>query len=619
MKPLIIAMIHVVMCLQLPAQTATVYPTNWWAGMVHNKLQLLVSANGTNTFGSKLTVTNNSKDITITKVANCTNKKYVLVDVTIAPKAKPSNTTFTIRGASAAEKYTVPFALKPKRKGNGTLYAQGATTADVMYLLMPDRFSNGDVTNDRVPGMLDQSLNRDTVYNRHGGDLKGVQNHLDYFTELGITTLWLNPVIENDMPDRTEHGYAFTNHYVIDRRLGGEQAYSNLVDACHAKGLKIFQDAVYNHVGSEHILYKQMPDSSWFHWWPKYTNTTYKDQTLLDPHAAKADVKRMTDGWFVPTMPDWNHHNKAVENYLIQHALWTVEEFGIDGWRIDTYAYNDLEFMNRCNKALMTEYPKIFLFGETWVQGVPNQSYFTQNIYEQTYKSNLQGVTDFQALWAIKDALTKDFGWTDGVNKLYTTMSYDFVYKQPNNNVVFLDNHDINRFYSDVNQDMGKYKIAIGWLCTTRGIPQLYYGNELAVAGVTSPNDGYVRLDFMGGWADDKQNKFTKAGRSVLENDIFDYTKLLLNYRKQSNVLKYGTYTQYVPEDAVYVYARMYKGKTVLVIMNTAKEKRTFASNRFEEVIGKASNMRNIVTNKTHAIPEKLEMDPMSILIAELN
>ncbi len=602
----------------LNAQQAIVYPTHWWTGMKYNKVQLLLHTDADHIFPDKMALSINHTGIKVGKITHFKNKRYLTVDIEIAASTKPSKTSINVITIAPREGFTIPFEIKPRRKGNGTLYAQGLTSADVQYLIMPDRFSNGDPTNDRVPGMLDQSLRRDTVFNRHGGDLKGIENHLDYLKDLGITALWLNPVLENDMPNRTEHGYAFTDHYKIERRIGGEAAYQQLIDKAHAKNLKVIQDAVYNHIGSEHVLFKDMPDSSWFHWWPRYTNTTYKDQAIFDPNGSIIDKKQMTDGWFVPSMPDWNHNNINVEKFLIQHALWTVEEFGIDAWRIDTYAYNDLDFMNRCNKALIDEYPKIFMFGETWVHGVPNQSYFTANNYNIPYKSNLHSVTDFQTLWGIKDAMTKDFGWTDGVNKLYTILAQDFVYKNAANNVVFLDNHDINRFYSEVGEDKAKYIMSLGWLLTTRGIPQLYYGSEIGMTGFTSPNDGYVRQDFPGGWEGDKVNKFEASGRTDKEHSIFNYIKTLANYRKNSKALTIGKFTQYVPVDAVYVYFRTYKNETIMVVMNTGKEKKEFALDRFAQHLQSKQQMKDIITNKSTTLPSSLSVEPQSILIAEL-
>ncbi len=598
--------------------TAQVYPTNWWVGMKMNKVQLLLRASEGFIFPDKYSLQINYTGIKIEKISRVSNKKYLLVDIVIASNTRPGKFNIGVVTIVPKESFSIPFELKPKRTGNGTNYAQGLTSADLMYLIMPDRFSNGDPSNDKVEGMLDQTLRRDTVFNRHGGDLKGIQNHINYFKELGITALWLNPVLENDMPNRTEHGYAFTNHYKMDRRLGGEVAYKNLINDCHKNGLKVIQDAVYNHVGKEHILYKDMPDSNWFHPNNPYVNTTYKDQTLFDPYASNKDKNAMRNGWFTPEMPDWNQNNKYVQNYLIQHAIWTVEEFGIDAWRIDTYAYNDLDFMNVCNEALINEYPKLFLFGETWVHGVPNQSFFVENNYQIPYKSNLQSVTDFQTLWGIKDAMTKDFGWTDGVNKLYTILAQDFVYKNPSRNVVFLDNHDMNRFFSEIGENIAKYKMSLGWLLTTRGIPQLYYGDELATTGFTSPNDGYVRLDFEGGWEGDKQNKFINEGRNEKEKDVFNYIKKLANFRKTSKALQLGKLIQYVPEDAVYTYFRVYKNQMVMVLMNTGKNNIEISVNRFDEQLNGKKTCKNVLTDVQQNISNNISLNSNEILIMEV-
>ena len=592
------------------------YPTHWWTGMKWNKLQVMVHGKNVadnfsmikmGTEGVKL-----ATGVRLTKINRVENKNYIFLDLVIDATAKPGKFNFPF-----VKNMELSYELKARRSGNGSSFAQGVTSKDFMYLIMPDRFSNGDESNDRVAGMKDQTLRRDTVFNRHGGDLKGIQNHLDYLQSLGVTALWLNPVIENDMDNRTEHGYAFTNHYKVDPRLGGDKAYHELVDATHKKGMKVIQDAVYNHVGIYHFTVTDAPMKDWLHQWPSYTQTSYKDQTLFDPYASKADYKVMADGWFVPLMPDLNQSNPYVANFLIQHALWTVEEFGIDGWRIDTYAYNDLPFMNRCNIALEDEYPKITLFGETWVHGVPNQSYFVQNNYNVPFKSNLQAATDFQTLWGITDAMTKDFGWTDGVNNLYTALAQDFVYKDPMRNVIFLDNHDMARFYSVINEDVEKYKTAINWLLTCRGVPQFYYGGEIGMTGTTSPNDGYVRQDFLGGWKEDKVNKFTAAGRNVKENEIWNHISVLANYRKTSSAITTGKLMQFVPQDGVYVYFRYNNKQTVMVVMNTAKDNKTVALKRFEERTGGFSKMKNIATGFVTDIKD-FNLDSYKSLVYEL-
>ena len=579
------------------------YPTNWWTGMKWNKVQIMVHADkiadkfpiikmGTN--GVKL-----ATGVSLIKINRVENPNYIFLDIIIEPTAKPGKFTFPF-----LKNIKLEYELKQRRKGNGFSYAQGVTSKDFIYLILPDRFSNGDPSNDKVPGMRDQTLNRDTVFNRHGGDLQGVENKLDYLQNLGVTTIWLNPVLENDMPNRTEHGYAFTDHYKIDPRLGGEKAYQNLIDATHAKGMKIIQDAVYNHVGLYHFTVQDMPMKDWLHQWPQYTNTTYKDQVLFDPYASEFEKKKMSDGWFTKLMPDLNQSNPYVANFLIQHAIWTVEEFGIDGWRIDTYAYNDLDFMNRCNKALMDEFPKLTMFGETWMHGVINQSYFVQNNYNIPFKSNLQASTDFQTLWGITDAMTKDFGWDDGVNKLYTTLAQDFVYKDPTRQVIFLDNHDMSRFFSVVNEDITKYQSSLTWLLTCRGIPQIYYGDELATTGTTSPSDGYVRLDFPGGWPGDKVNKFTSEGRTKKDQAIYEHIATLANYRKTSSALTTGKFMQYVPEEGVYVYFRYDNKQTVMVIMNTSKQEKKVTIEKYTERTNGFSGMKNIFTGKITALKD---------------
>lgn len=580
------------------------YPANWWAGMKWNKVQLMCHASNGFSFPDKMSVSSSSKDVKVIKVNRVENHNYVFLDVEISSTAKPQQLTFNFATLALSEKFSIPFEIKARRAGKSRDFAQGVTNRDFIYLILPDRFSNGDESNDRIPGMRDQSLRRDTVFNRHGGDLKGIEHHLDYLKQLGITTLWLNPVLENDMPNRTEHGYAFTDHYKIDARLGGDAAYEQLIDATHRKGMKIIQDAVYNHVGLYHFTVQDLPEKSWLHQWDSYTNTNYKDQTLFDPYASAKDKLQMTDGWFTKEMPDLNQNNPYVANFLIQHALWTVERFGIDGWRIDTYAYNDLNFMNRCNKALMDEYPALTLFGETWVHGVPNQSYFCQNNYDIPFRSNLQAVTDFQTLWGITDAMTKDFGWTDGVNRLYTTLAQDFVYKDPTRNVIFLDNHDMSRFYSTVNENMDKYKSALSWLLTCRGIPQMYYGDELATTGTTSPNDGYVRLDFPGGWKGDTANKFTIQGRAQKDQEIYQHLATLANFRKGSTALTTGKFMQYLPEDGLYVYFRYDNDQTVMVAMNTAKTGKKVSIDKFLERTKGFTRYKDVITKTTSALED---------------
>ena len=551
--------------------------------------------------------------VNITRLSQPANKHYLFVDLNISAQARPGK--FIIRSGGQS---LIGYELKARSTENGRTRIKGISSADFIYLIMPDRFANGDPSNDRIAGMKDQSLDRSDYFKRHGGDLKGITDHLGYLQDLGVTTLWLTPVVENDMPDRTEHGYAATDHYTIEPRLGGAAAYHTLIDSLHNRGMKIIQDAVYNHFGIEHFLFRDLPDSSFFHFWPSYTNTNYKDQTQMDPYASAIDKKIMTDGWFTTSMPDVNQNNPYMANFLIQQAVWSTEEFGVDGWRIDTYPYNDLGFMNRCNQALLNEYPQIHLYGEAWVHGVVNESYFTRNIYEGIFKSNLPGIVDFQMnIYGIVPAVTQPFGWTEGVNRLYLTASNDFVYRDPMKNVIFLDNHDMSRFFSVVGEDMQKMKMGLAWLLTYRGIPQLYYGTEILMKNFSNP-DGLVRLDFAGGWPGDPSNKFNAAGRTAAEQEIFNYARTLANFRKNSSAIKTGRMMQYVPEDGVYVYFRYDRQQTVMCIMNQNDQEKQLNTKRFSERLNGFSKAKVVADGTVIELGSTLKAPAKTTLVLEL-
>lgn len=579
------------------AQDIQVYPSNWWIGMKWDTVQILIHGNGDRF--NEHTINISYPGVKVLKVQPLENPNYYAVDIHISQNAQPGNVSIVF--TKNKKKQTINWPIKARRSGAGKQFTQGVTNADIIYLAMPDRFSNGDESNDRIKGMRDQSLNRDSMYHRHGGDLKGIINHLDYLKDLGVTTLWMTPIWENDMPNRTEHGYAITNHYKVDPRLGGNDAYHQLGDELHKRGMKLIQDAVYNHVGLSHFTVIDKPTKDWLNEWPSFTQTSYKDQVLFDPYAAPSQIKQLSDGWFTREMPDLNQKNPYVANFLIQHALWSVEEFAVDGWRIDTYIYNDLNFMNRCNAALYEEYPNITLFGETWLHGVPNQSYFCENNLNIPFKSNLQATTDFQTLfYGIQTALNEKFSWTDGVNKLYTVAAQDFMYKDPSRQVIFLDNHDLPRFFSIVGEDTAKYKIALSWLFTFRGIPQMYYGMEILMTGFTNP-DGLVRSDFPGGWKNDTNNKFTSAGRTAKENSLFNHIRTLARFRNKTTALQDGKMMQYFPEDGMYVYFRYNDEKTIMCIMNTSDKPRTIELQKdFIDRTAPFTKAKNILTEEIH-------------------
>jgi len=606
--------------LKLTAQNIEVYPAHWWIGMKNPNLQIMVHAENISTQVPMIKMPETGisigNGITLVRIERVENPNYIFLDVRLAKEAKPGKYNFSF--GPKDKLVTIPFEFKERRKGNGTAFAQGVTSTDFIYLLMPDRFSNGDATNDRIAGMKDQSLNRDSIFLRHGGDLQGVINHLDYLKDMGVTTLWMTPVIENDMPNRTEHGYAFTNHYKIEPRIGGEKAYLQLSDELHKRGMKLIQDAVYNHVGLYNFFVQDMPSKDWLHQWAQFTQTSYRDQPLFDPYASASDKKRTSDGWFTTQMPDLNQSNPLVTNFLIQHAIYSVEEFGVDGWRIDTYIYNDLGFMNRCNKALTDEYPHITMFGEAWVHGTASEAYFAENNINTPFKSNLQGITDFQCLfYGIQPAVNEPFGWTNGVNKLYTTLSNDFLYKDPARNVIFLDNHDLSRWYSVVDSNLQKDKMGFVWLLTCRGIPQMYYGDEVLMGGFTNP-DGWVRLDFPGGWNGDSVNAFTGKNLNADQLSVQSLIKTLANFRKNSSALKTGKFMQYLPVDGLYVYFRYDDKQTIMVVLNTSDKQQTVDFSKYAERTNGFTNAVNVLDGTTHTMSSSISIGSFQSLAFEL-
>ena len=603
-RPLLI--LFVCISATLFGQEVKLYPTNWFAGMKNQSLQIMV--HGIKIANEPIKLTKYA-GVSLLKVNKVENPNYLFLDLKINAKAKAG--FFLINIGKTVLKYELKARFaKP----------QTIDQSDFIYLLMPDRFSNGDKTNDKFRSMADTNANRKNPWQRHGGDLQGVMNHLDYLKELGVSALWMTPVIENDQPLTDEggsmrsayHGYGFTDHYNVDKRLGGNDAYKKLVDLAHKNGIKVIQDAVYNHVGINHFFVKDLPSKDWLNQWDKYTNTSYKDQPIIDIHASEYDRKVSTDGWFVPFLPDLNHKNPFLANFLIQHALWSVENFGVDAWRIDTYIYNDMEFMNRCNKALLDEHPNMLIYGESWVQSVFNQSYFTKNNINFPFKCNQPSTCDFQLEFAIMAALKEDYGWNDGVNKLYQTLAQDFAYQNPEKLVTFLDNHDFDRFYSMIGEDPRKFKLGLTWLMTTRGIPQIYYGTEIKMKNFKNPSDAEVRKDFPGGFEGDSLNKFTAAGRNANENESFEFVKKLANLRKNSDAIGQGKLVQFLPSNGIYTYFRVSDKETVMVVSNTNKSVSKIPTAQYQEVLKNFKSATNIFTNVVSNDLTTFEVEGMS-------
>ncbi|MDE5429724.1 glycoside hydrolase family 13 protein [Elizabethkingia meningoseptica] len=605
--------LSVTACLFLTAQKPLerVEPMNWWTGMQEPDVQLLVY--GKNISESEVSI--NYPGVTLEKINKVENPNYLFLDLKIGALTTPGK--FPILFSQKGKKQLkYEYSLLPKPAGKNI--AQGVTSGDFIYLIMPDRFSNGDYNNDIVKGLKQTTIRRDSMYSRHGGDLQGIINHFDYLKDLGVTAIWNTPEIENDMKSASYHGYAATDLYKIDPRYGTNELYKTYVEKAHQKGLKIIKDVVPNHVGSEHWFIKDMPMKDWVNQWPKYTNTNYRFEPAQDPYASKIDYKEQVDGWFVPSMPDMNERNPYVAKYLTQNYLWWIAYSGLDGFRIDTYAYNDLPFMASWQERVKKEYPNFTIFGETLMLLPSNQAYYTKGQkLGQTLDTKLSGVTDEALRIAIMDALNKKPEWYEGVNRLYSMLAQDFLYKDPTKNVVFLDNHDMSRVFSVIGENMEKFKSAISILLTTRGIPQMYYGTEVLMKNFSDP-DGLVRSDFKGGWKEDKMSDFTAEGRSAAGNEAFNFVKKLANYRKATPALQTGKLTQFIPQKGVYTYFRYDDQKTVMILFNGNEESQSVDLSRYQEKLQNFTKARNVITDEVIQNLSSLSLNKKQTLVLEL-
>jgi len=586
-------------------------PPFWWLGMKNPELQLLVKMKNIQDYKVQV----NKPGVLLKKVIKADNINYVVLKLQISNNAQSGE--YPIQFLS--NKDTIILNYELKEKTNDSLAIQGINSSDFIYLLLPDRFSNGDPSNDVIKAMNDSIFSRDSLLSRHGGDIKGIMEHLNYFKELGVTAIWTTPVFENNQLFASYHGYAITNHYKIDPRLGTNELYKEFVNNCHKNSLKVIMDVVYNHVGNQHWLYKDIPFKNWFHFNKTFIKTNYRDVVLMDPYVSDTDRTVYTEGWFDKHMPDFNQDDSLLATYLIHNTLWWITYAGVDGLRFDTYPYPDQKFMSTLIKSIEAEYPKIGIFGETWVSGLANQAYYTKGSgLNNKYEPQLQGVTDFQLYYAINNALTKAFGWTEGVAAIYYCLANDFLYKDAYKNVIFLDNHDQNRFYSVINEDINKFKMGLGFLLTTRGIPCMYYGTEILMKNF-GPPDEKLREDFPGGWKNDKLNKFDKKNLTQKENEEFEFGAQLALYRKNNTVLQTGNLKQFIPENGIYVYFRYNTEKTVMIILNQNKEKSTIDTSRYNEILKNFSNANNIISNEKISNLKTINIEPLSVTILELN
>ena len=584
-------------------------PPSWFTGMKETALQLMIYGKDMGTYDVKA----DYPGVRVVTLVRTENPNYLFVNLDIGRETLPGNIKLTFTNGKKHITRDYPLTARPSGP------ARGFNSSDVLYLLMPDRYANGDTLNDNVEGMTEQ-LNRSNPGGKHGGDLKGITDHLDYLKDLGVTGIWLNPFLENNQPRSSYHGYSTTDFYRSDPRYGSNEEFRQLVSKAHEKGLKVVMDMIFNHIGSGHWWMKDLPSQDWIHQFDEFTRTNYKATTYMDPYAAERDISLMEKGWFDSSMPDLNQSNPLVETYLTQNSLWWIAYSDLDGIRMDTYPYPEPEMMSRWTKRVTDEFPGFFIVGEVWYDEPAFTSYWSLNKKNSNgYRSNLPSVTDFPVCFATHKAFSGTGNPTDGVTKLYTVLAQDFLYPEPLRNVIFLDNHDMTRFFTETGKSLDIYKMALSFILTTRGIPQIYYGTEIVMEGDKSKGDGYLRSDFPGGWAGDKKNVFKGTNLSPEEKEAFDFTKNLLNWRKDKEVIHTGKLKHFVPEDGLYVYFRYNNKESVMVILNNNDSKsRLVTKDKYIESLDGFSKGYEVITGTTFDDLASIEVPPKTAMIIEL-
>ncbi|MCF6212912.1 MAG: glycoside hydrolase family 13 protein [Flavobacteriaceae bacterium] len=559
-------------------QIKRVEPPFWWVGMNNTHLELVVYGKNINRFNVKI----KSSGVVLTKVQKTENPNYLFVDLDLS-KAK-AGTFKLLFSHPKLKNFKYKYTLKARQKNAAS--RKSFDNSDVIYLLMPDRFANGNPNNDSSSAATEKA-NRTDKGGRHGGDIQGVINHLDYIKELGATTIWSTPLLEDNLPTYSYHGYAITDTYKIDPRYGTNQDYKNLATEAHKKGLKLVMDYVTNHWGSLHWMIKDLPTKNWVHQFPKFQRSNYRMTTQFDAYASKIDAHLCMDGWFDTTMPDLNQSNPLVLKYLIQNAIWWIEYAGLDGLRVDTYSYNDKKGIAAWTKAITDEYPNFNIAGEVMMHQQSQIAYWQKDsklAAIQNYNSHLPAVMDFTLHDAVAQVFNEDKAtWDKGMIKVYKNFANDYLYPNPYNTFVFIENHDTNRFNQIYKSDFNKYKLAMALIATVRGIPQIYYGSEIGMMGDKNQGDGDIRRDFPGGWTNDKQNAFTAAGRNDAQQKWFAFTKKLLNWRQKNTAVQTGKFSHYIPQNNVYVYFRHDTSKTVMVVLNNNAKAQILSLQRFSE------------------------------------
>ena len=566
-------------------------PANWWAGMMHSEVEVLFYGKSISDYQVL------SSDVPITRVRKTANPNYLFVGVETRGLSAGRYKIMLSKGNKIKE--TILYELKERKQGSAQ--RMGFSSRDVIYLLMPDRFSNGDTSNDNRVEMNEKS-DRKNNGGRHGGDIAGIISRLDYLNDLGVTALWSTPLCEDNDSTYSYHGYAQSDVYRVDPRYGTNEEYKRLSDELHRRKMKLIMDYVTNHWGLQHWIIKDLPDYDWIHQFPGYGQTNYRTTTQFDEYAAQNDFHYCTDGWFVKTMPDLNQKNELLARYLLQNALWWIEYADLDGFRVDTYSFGDKEAIAYWTKEIMKEYPLFSIVGEVWLHNQAQISYWQKDsrIGEiQGFNSGLPSVMDFTLHDAFMEAFKeKKDSWSSGMIRFYDNFVNDFLYPRADNNLIFFENHDTPRF-NEIYPSFSDYQMALTLLLTQRGIPQLYYGSEIGMRGNKDWGDGDIRRDFPGGWKNDTTNAFDALTRDEEQKKYHAFTKKLLNWRKSNIAVQEGRLLQFIPEKNVYVFFRLHSQQSVMVVINNSDKEVKLSLSRFAEVLKNVKLAKEIISGKS--------------------
>jgi len=590
-------------------------PPSWWTGMENNQLELLIYGKDI----AQFTPSVDNKNIQILAVKKTENSNYLFLNLDLS---KAVSGKFNINFSKKGKRIDFSVAYELKERTQDSKLRQGFNSSDVIYLITPDRFANGDVTNDVVKTMNEKTVDRKNDYGRHGGDIKGITNHLDYIDEMGFTAIWPTPVLTNDMKKASYHGYAMTDFYQVDPRFGTIHDYADLSQQAKNKGIKLIMDQVANHIGLEHWWMKDLPSNDWVNYQDEFLKnnmvvTNHRRTTNQDAYASVKDKNLMSEGWFVSSMPDLNQRNPLLAKYLIQNSIWWIETLDLGGIRQDTYPYSDKQFMSDWAGAIMKEYPNFSIVGEEWSTNPLLVGYWQQGAKTKDgYVSNLSSTMDFPMQKAIVDALNEAESWDKGFVKIYEGLANDFSYANPSSIMIFPDNHDMDRIFTQLKENVVNTKMALGYMLALPRISQLYYGTEILMQNSAKPGDhGLIRTDFPGGWKDNKANGFTGEGLTSDQTEMQSFLKKLLNYRKNSEAIHSGKTIHFAPENGVYSLFRIKNDEIVTVILNKNEKPITLNLNRFEEVGLTGKQVKNIITDEAFTFENNLEIGSKGVLM----